>query len=301
MSNAPAAANALDVLEHLSRHAEPLPAAAIARDLRLPRSSVYHLLKVLHARGYVTHYVEERRFGLGQAAYELGSAYQRHAPLARLARVPIRRLVDQTRRSAHFATLDGRDVVYLLEERAPGQPVLVTDVGVRLPAHLTASGIAMLAALQATQVRALYPDRESLTQRHGAGPRSLAELRSRLSQTRAAGHAREDGTVTPELSSVAVPVLDRGRRPVAAVAVTFRSEEADDASVAELLARARAAAEDIARRFNPAGTIRGTVLRAARTPARVAGVAARSGAPPPSLPPAGDRTQVVRGVAQPAT
>ena len=90
MANAPAAANALDVLEHLSRHAEPLPAAAIARDLGLPRSSVYHLLKVLHGRGYVTHYVEERRFGLGSAAYELGSAYQRQAPLARLARASMR-------------------------------------------------------------------------------------------------------------------------------------------------------------------------------------------------------------------
>ena len=120
MSNAPAAANALDVLEHLSRHAEPVPAASIARDLGLPRSSVYHLLKVLHGRGYVTHYVEERRFGLGQAAYELGSAYQRQAPLARVARAPMRRLVDQCGRNAHFATLDGRDVIYLLEERAPG-------------------------------------------------------------------------------------------------------------------------------------------------------------------------------------
>ena len=38
----------------LSRHAEPLPAASIARDLGLPRSSVYHLLKVLHSRGFVT-------------------------------------------------------------------------------------------------------------------------------------------------------------------------------------------------------------------------------------------------------
>ena len=147
MSNAPAAAHALDVLEHLSRHAEPVPAASIARDLGLPRSSVYHLLRVLHARGYVTHYVEERRFGLGQSAYELGSAYQRQAPLARVARAAMRRLVDQVGRNAHFATLDGRDVIYLLEERAAGQPMLVTDVGVRLPAHLTASGLAMLSAL----------------------------------------------------------------------------------------------------------------------------------------------------------
>lgn len=254
MSNAPAAAHALDVLEHLSRHAEPVPAASIARDLSLPRSSVYHLLSVLQERGYVTHYVEERRFGLGQSAYELGSAYQRQAPLARLARGPIRRLVDQGGRNAHFATLDGRDVIYLLEERAPGQPMLVTDVGVRLPGHLTASGLAMLASLPASQVRALYPDRGSFTQRHGRGPASLTELRGILSRTRAESYAREDGTVTPDLSSIAVAVTDRTGRSPAAIAVTFRSEEATDEQVAALVTRARAAAGDIGRRMRPART-----------------------------------------------
>ncbi|MDC5695992.1 IclR family transcriptional regulator [Intrasporangium calvum] len=251
MPNVPAAASALDVLEYLSRHAEPVPAASIARDLPLPRSSVYHLLKVLCSRGYVTHYVEDRRFGLGSAAYELGSAYQRQAPLARVARGPVRRLVDQSGRNAHFATLDGRDVIYLLEERAPSQPTLVTDVGVRLPAHLTASGVAMLAALPGPQVRALYPDRDSFTQRHGTGPRSLTELRSLLSRTRTDGFAREDGTVTPELSSVAVAVLDRAERPLAAVAVTFRSVDGQPEHVADLVGRAKAAAGDIARRLSP--------------------------------------------------
>ena len=52
--------------------------------------------------------------------------------------------------SAHLAMLHGRDVLYVLEERAPGRPPLVTDVGVRLPAHLTASGRAILAALPAS-------------------------------------------------------------------------------------------------------------------------------------------------------
>jgi DNA-binding IclR family transcriptional regulator len=253
MSNAPAAANALDVLEHLSRHAEPVPAASIARDLGLPRSSVYHLLKVLAGRGYVTHYPEERRFGLGPAAYELGSAYQRQAPLARVARGAMRRLVDQCGRNAHFATLDGRDVIYLLEERAPGQPMLVTDVGVRLPGHLTASGLAMLSALPSSQVRALYPDRASFVQRNGTGPRSLAELRGIPARARAAGHAREEGTVTPDLSSIAVPVLDRAGRPLAAIAVTLRSTDASPEHVADLVARARATAEDIARRLSPSG------------------------------------------------
>lgn len=251
MSNAPAAAHALDVLEHLSRHAEPVPAAAVARDLGLPRSTTYHLLSILQDRGYVTHYVEERRFGLGQAAYELGSAYQRQAPLARLARGPIRRLVDQCGRNAHFATLDGRDVIYLLEERAPGQPMLVTDVGVRLPGHLTASGLVMLAGLPSSQVRALYPDPASFTQRHERGPQSLRELRSILVRSRADGYAREDGTVTPDLCSIAVPVTDRTGRSPAAFAVTFRSHEATDEHVAELVRHARAAAAEVGRHLRP--------------------------------------------------
>lgn len=251
MANAPAAANALDVLEHLSRHAEPVPAAAIARDLGIPRSSVYHLLKVLGGRGYVTHYLEERRFGLGSAAYELGSAYQRQTPLARIARTAMRRLVDQSGRNAHFAMLDGRDVIYLLEERAPGQPMLVTDVGVRLPAHLTASGLAMLSALSQSQVRALYPDRGAFVQRNGTGPRSLTELRSLLTRTRIDGFAREDGTVTPDLSSIGVPLLDRAGRPLAAIAVTFRSGADDPEHIAELVARTRSVAVDIARRLSP--------------------------------------------------
>ena len=58
--------------------------------------------------------------------------------------------------------LHGRDVLYVVEERAPGRPPLVTDVGVRLPAHLTASGRAILAALPAAQVRALYPDADGV-------------------------------------------------------------------------------------------------------------------------------------------
>jgi hypothetical protein len=58
--------------------------------------------------------------------------------------------IDRTNESAHLAVLNGRDVLYVLEERAPGKPPLVTDVGVRLPAQLTASGRAILAAVPAT-------------------------------------------------------------------------------------------------------------------------------------------------------
>ncbi|HET7303194.1 MAG TPA: IclR family transcriptional regulator [Segeticoccus sp.] len=248
MANAPAAAQALDLLRLLARHAEPLPAAAIARDLGVPRSSVYHLLTVLQDRGFVTHLPEERRYGLGVAAFELGSAYTRQAPLQRIARPVLARVVDATSHNAHLAVLHGRDVLYVIEERAVGRPPLVTDVGVRLPAQLTASGLAMLASLPPQQVRALYPSRDAFVQRHGTGPTSATALRSILAGVRARGYADEDGSVTPGFASVASPVLDHGGHPVAGLALTFPSEEVDPAGRLGLARVARGAAEELTRR-----------------------------------------------------
>lgn len=234
MANAPAAAQALALLSLLARHTEPLPAGAIARDLGLPRSSTYHLLSVLRDHGYVTHLAEERRYGLGVASFELGSAYQRQAPLQRIARPLLGRLVDTTTHNAHLAVLHGRDVLYVIEERAAGRPLLVTDVGVRLPAPLTASGLAMLAELSPAQLRALFPHRETLVQRDGVGPASVSELRRQLTTVRTRGYAVEDGSITAGLSSVAHAVFDHTAHPVAGVAVTYPSGDVDESERARL-------------------------------------------------------------------
>lgn len=218
---APAAASALDVLTLLSRHLAPVPAATIARELGVPRSTTYRLLSVLIDRGFVVHLPEERTYGLGVAAFELGSAYGRQAPLQRVARPLLTRLADTTKHNAHLAVLHGRDVLYVIEERVAGRPSLVSDVGVRLPASLTASGLAILAALPAAQVRALFPSPGAFVQRHDVGPTSLTSLRPLLSRTRTRGYAEEMGLVTPGLASVAASVLDHTDHPVAGVAITF--------------------------------------------------------------------------------
>ncbi|MEJ7795949.1 MAG: IclR family transcriptional regulator, partial [Nocardioides sp.] len=183
----------------------------------------YHLLQAMVEEGFVAHLEDEHRFGLGVAAFEVGSGYSRHEPLQRMARRLLTTVVDRTRESAHFAVLHGRDVLYVIEERASGRPSLVSDVGVRLPAHLTASGRAILAALPPAQVRALFPDRSAFVERHGAGPASPGALRTVLSETRQRGHAVEDGDVTPGFASVAAAVRDHSGHPVGAVAITFES------------------------------------------------------------------------------
>lgn len=220
---APAADGVLDILSALARQAAPVSAAGLIRATGLPRSSVYRLLAVLEDRGFVLRFPESRTYGLGVNAFELSQGFLRQEPLTRLGRPLLAALVDRVGESGHLAVLDGRDVLYLVEERAPRRPPLVSDVGVRLPAHLTASGRAMLAALPAAQVRALFSGPGPLSSRTRPAP-TYAGLREQLREVRARGHAVEDGEVTDGLASVAVAVRNRAGWPVAAVAVTFASD-----------------------------------------------------------------------------
>ena len=212
----------------LSRHAGPVTAAAIAREAGLPRSTTYHLLSELEAAGFVVHLPAERRYGLGIAAFELGSAYLRHDPLERLAGPLLRKLVDRVGHTAHLGVLHGNESLYLIKERPARPETLVTEVGVRLPAQLTASGRAMLRHLPAAHVRALFPSASAFVLRTSRGPRTLAELRRTLAAERRLGWSVEDGNVTAGFASVACPVFDHGARPMAAISVTLRHLCADD-------------------------------------------------------------------------
>ena len=236
MSQVPAATRTLRVLRFLATQADPVSIETLMRACDLPRSTAYHLVNAMIEEGFVVHLADERRYGLGVAVFEAGSGYTRQAPLQRIARRPLAQLVDRVGHSAHLAVLHGRDVLYVVEERAPGRPPLVTDVGVRLPAHLTASGRAILAGLPPSQVRALYPDRTAFADRTGRGPQSPTALRALLAEQRRRGYALEDGEVTLGMASIAVPVLDHNDHPVAGLAVTYPSGEAVTAPGPEVVA-----------------------------------------------------------------
>jgi DNA-binding IclR family transcriptional regulator len=249
-SKVPAAENTLRILRYMASRRGPVSATAIAAALGLPRSSVYHLLAVMQENGFVLHLPQERVYGLGIAAFELSSAYTRQEPLARLGRPLLAGLVDRVGESAHLAVLHGRDVLYLVEERAKNRPSLVTDVGVRLPAHLTASGRAILAALPASQLRALFPDKDAFTVRQPDPViTGYRQLKSHLEQVRQRGYATEEGDVTPGFGSLAVAALDHVGWPAAAVAVTFLSHRVGADQRQVLLAELRSAAAEVSHRI----------------------------------------------------
>lgn len=238
-AGSPALRRGLAVLQILASRPSPTSAATVARELGLARSTVYELLTELAAAGFAIHLPAEHRWGLGVSAFEIGSAYLRGEPLERLGRPVVHRLAlgaaeldPAAGGTAHLGVLHGNQMLYLVKDRALRfGPTLVTEVGVRLPAALTATGVSLLAGLPDRQLRALFPDKASFLRRTPAGPATLPELRVELASSTARGWAVEHGWVSVGTASVAAAAFDHQGRPLAAIGVTVRHDCDDPACV----------------------------------------------------------------------
>lgn len=248
--NVPAVGRAIGVLRLLATTG-PVGAATIAREIGLPRSSAYHLLAALQEHAFVTHYPEEGVWGLGIGAFEIGTGYLRHDPLERQARPLLRSLARRLPMPAvvHCGVLHGRETLYIATESTAQRVTTVTDVGVRLPAPLTASGRSMLALLPEAQIRALFPSRAAFVDRTGVGPNGLAGLRRLLRAEAAAGVSIEEGMVTVGFSSVAASAVDRDRRPVASIGATVPHAHLSTADREVLVGQVLRTASELSRRL----------------------------------------------------
>jgi DNA-binding IclR family transcriptional regulator len=230
-SSVKSAERLLAVLELLAKHACPVPTMMIARECAIPKSSLHHLLNVMRARHFVTYYEVERAWGLGVSVFEIGSAYLRSAPLQRMGRHLLIELTQRTGETSHLAMLHGTEVLYIDKEQPIGSATkLVTEIGVRLPAHLTAVGRAILAECTEAQVRAIYAN-NALVLRTGHGPTSVDGLLRDLVEVRARGIAYDVEMVTPGISCLAAPVFSHEGVPIAAIGITYVSAQRSDPSV----------------------------------------------------------------------
>jgi DNA-binding IclR family transcriptional regulator len=267
MSQVPAANRTLEVLLLLARSASPIAARTIGKELAIPKSSLYHLLAAMQSKGFVTpiagsdsgysrsgnSQTESALWGLGVSAFEVGSAYMRHAPLEARAHPVLLALMKRVAAIAplvgHLGILRGSDTYYLLKESTGGPITVISEVGVRLPASLTASGRAMLSFLSPAQVRALFPSSQAFINRTGKGPQNPAELKALLIKERKQGFSIESGLITPEHSSVAAAVFDHLGEPVAAINLVFRDVTIDDSDQQTLIEAVQDSARELTKRL----------------------------------------------------
>lgn len=216
----PSVLKGVRLLDVVAASRNPLALAELSHRLDLPKSSVLSLCTSLTQAGLLTRF-EDGTYHLGTHLVDLAHAYLSRTDLTQEFARAWESLHAMPGESAVLAVLDGTDVVYVAC-RNGSQPFSLTyRIGMRLPAHCTASGKALLSTMTDERVRQLYKGKklERLTSHSRT---SLKALLADLATVRAHGYAVDDEETREGMCCHGAPVFDAtGRQAVAAVALSM--------------------------------------------------------------------------------
>ncbi|MFD2091470.1 IclR family transcriptional regulator [Blastococcus deserti] len=175
-------------------------------------------------RGYLAeHPRRPNTYVLGVRAFKLGSSYERSLDLVREGTRVASDVVAGCNETVQMTILDRTDVVFIAKVDSTAPVRLVSDVGRRLPAHCTAGGKALLAALDDGALTARYPADGRLPTLTPSSIESPDRLRTQLAQVHSQGWAFEYCESNDDAFCVAAPVHDRTGAAVAAMSISVPS------------------------------------------------------------------------------
>jgi DNA-binding IclR family transcriptional regulator len=192
----------------------------IATRLELPKSSAHALLQTMHARGYLTFDEHGKVYRLGTRIWELAAAHHGIEDLRTALRPLMDALVERTGETVQLAILDGIEAVYLEQSQSPHPMKLTSGAGVRLPAHASAIGKALLATLDPAEA-ARRLDGAALVRLTDNTIGDAQRLLDELERVRRQGYSLDNEEFAIGLRCVAMAVRDAQGKPVAAMSVSM--------------------------------------------------------------------------------
>lgn len=247
-------AKGLRLLEAFGSDDEPLTITELAERADLDPGTTFRMLNTLVDLGYVRR-LEKRRYELSLKVLDLGYNAIGRRDLRSLVRPVLRSLVGGKIEAASFGVLEGGNVVYVERVRA-GLTRLGVDIriGSGIPAAINVLGQAILAFLPDADLDQVLA---SETPQAGYPVVSRARLLPQLKRIRADGFAASASQISAGLDVLAVPVLDEGGYPIAAISVAAPSVVCPLSEMQELaLGKLRIVAKDVAKVMQMSGSSR---------------------------------------------
>ena len=199
-------------------------------ELGIAPSTAHRILAMLRHHGFVEQDSGTRSYRAGPVLVEVGLSALGDLDIRRDARPYLERLVAELDETAHLAVLRGTRVLFIDGVESSRVLRAAARVGHSLPAHATASGNVMLAALPDEALLQLYPHErlERMTKRTVTSRRTLLR---RLAQIRERGYAVNAGESEDDVVAVAAAIgardgASRGAITVAGPATRFGHEGA---------------------------------------------------------------------------
>jgi IclR family KDG regulon transcriptional repressor len=198
---------AFAILEEVARHREGIGLAELSKLVGLHNSTTFHLVKTLVTLGYIRQEKESKRYRVGRPLFALAANCLDEIEMVNVATPILEDLSRETGESSHFAVRMGDAVVVIARTSGPGAFQLTDRVGVVRPAHCTALGKVILAALRPDQL-ARFLERVELKPSTDKSITEIPVLLREIEEVRRGGMAFDDGEFNLEVRCVAVPVRD---------------------------------------------------------------------------------------------
>jgi IclR family transcriptional regulator, acetate operon repressor len=236
----------LAVLRNLGDYPRGVGLEQLARDVDVPKSSLHRALAALCRAGFAEH-DERGSYRLGLELVRIAFAYYEQLDRRRVVEPLLEALAARFGETAHYAELDGAEVVYLAKMTTRGRGAQMTSiVGGRNPAHCTGLGKALLAyeLPDETAVAAYVDVHGPLVQRTERTRFETEALAADLELVRARGYALDDEESEEGINCIAFPLfLDHPAHPTGSVSVAALAHRTALAQLEEAAGEMRALIE----------------------------------------------------------
>ena len=212
------------------------------------KSTTHRLLATLIHRGYVEQDPETSKYRLGLKILELSSVLGRRLDIRYRAGESIEELARLSGETAHLAALERGEAVILVQTDGPEKVRIYTYVGMRMPAHCTALGKVLLAAMPGPQLEqwiAVNP-LERFTGKTLTEPQ---ELKTHLEEIRRCEYALDDEEYDPGIRCLACPVRNGEQKIVAGVGISGPSHRLSLEKLRSYMPLVKTAADEISMRM----------------------------------------------------
>ena len=195
---------------------DPAGPSELARRLGLPKSSIANILNAMADAGLVRR--AGSGFALGRKVAELGGAYLASVDLVQEFYDASRELPGGSDETIQLAVLDGLEMTYLARHDGRQQVRLTSGIGRRLPATVTATGKAALAALDDRELDRRLATITELPRLTVNSIATVEALRADIEAVRRRGHAIDDEETVEGVICLgaAIPARRPGEGPYAA-------------------------------------------------------------------------------------
>jgi len=210
------------ILDVLGKFPQGLDFGDLSTKVDLAKGTTHRLLSTLAFLNYVRQDAETKKYHLGFKLVELGNRLLSQIDFRTEARSFMVDLAESTKETVHLVILDQNEVLYIEKVEALGHPTglrMVSMLGSRLPAHCSAVGKVLLAALPKEKLEEIVRCK-GLPRRTENTIVDLAKLKEALQQVRKNGYAldREENEIG--IRCVAAPIYDQRGEVIAAISIS---------------------------------------------------------------------------------